>query len=412
MAASMVSVAEARARAARTVERSQRDWAAAIALGEQPDATVELVLRPPTERQALANLSDAIGWAGQWREADAAARGVAGGTAAPGGAPVRGGSGVTWTERRWPSVGAQLVPERLVLHGAEAIAGFAGASSRRDWRRLAARAGTVRERFAVASARDGIADALSGAVRAEWRALIEYADAEFATLLDVVEWLVEHPSSGRRVRELPIRGIDTKWLERHRRAVESLALAVTGGTTLGLAESQSTVRVRFLDVALRPGGIEDLAAPIVHLARLEIAPRVVFVFENLETVLAMPPMTGAVVVHGSGYAAPRLGDVPWIRRSRVVYWGDLDSDGFRVLHTLRVVVPDATSVLMDEATLDAFADLAVVEKRSAPGAVDLLTEPERRTRERLRADGGVRLEQERIPWAHALGVLEAAAIGR
>lgn len=401
MAASMVSVAEARARAARTVDRSQREWAAALARGESPDASFELVLRPPTEREALAGLSTAVAWVGDWR---AAAEAVSGSARV-------GALGVTWVERRWPSVGAQLVPERLVLRGAETIAEFAGAASRRDWRRLAARAVVVRQRFGTAASRDDITAHLAAAVRAEWRALIDYEDDEFATLLDVVEWLVEHPSSGWRVRQLPIRGIDTKWLERHRRAVESFYGAATGDISLGLAESQSTVRVRFLDAVLRPGGMEDLAAPVAQLARLRIAPRVVFVFENLETVLAMPPIAEAAVVHGSGYAVSRLGEVPWIRDARVVYWGDLDSDGFRVLHVIRSVVRNVTSVLMDEPTLDRFADLAVAEKRPAPGAVDLLTEAERRTRDRLSAGGGVRLEQERIPWAYALEKLTRAAHG-
>ncbi|GAA1814601.1 Wadjet anti-phage system protein JetD domain-containing protein [Agromyces neolithicus] len=426
MAASMVSVAEARSRAARIVERAQRDWAAALARGETPDASFELVLRPPTEREALARLSAAVAWVGEWRAAEAR-----------GGSDEPAGLRVTWAERRWPSVGAQVVPERLVVQGPDAIAAFGGVTQRRDWRRLADRAAAVHARFvgvgvgvgggagmgvgARAGMGVGMGDgvgvgdglgrsaALGAAVRSEWRALIDYRDHEFATLLDVVEWLVAHPSSGWRVRQLPIRGIDTKWLERHRRTVESFYGAVTGGTSLGLAESQSTVRVRFLDEAVRPGGIEDLAAPVAELARLPIAPQVVFVFENLETVLAMPPMPSAVVVHGSGYAVTRLGEVPWVREANVIYWGDLDSDGFRVLHTIRTVVPNVTSVLMDEATLDRFGDLAVVETRPATGSVDLLTDTERHVFDRLRAGGGVRLEQERVPWAYAHDELIRAA---
>lgn len=402
MAASMVSVAEARSRAVRVVERSQRDWAAAIVRGEQPDASFEVVLRPPTERQVLADSTAAVTWAQGWRS-------VAASESLP----------LSWAERRWPSVGAQLVPERLAVAGVDAIAAFAGARTRRDWQRLAARAGAIRSRFvdggvgAVAVADAGAAGAgeaaLGAAVRAESRALVDYDDREFATLLDVVEWLAANPSSGRRVRELPIRGIDTKWLEVRRRVVGTLYGGVTGETSLGLAESQSTVRVRFLDPSLRPGGLEDVSAPVAQLAALLISPHVVYVFENLETVLAMPPTPGAVVVHGSGYAVARLGSIPWIREAHVLYWGDLDSDGFRALHTLRTVVPKVTSVLMDEATLDRFVDLAVVEKRPAPGDVHLLTDAESRVLERLRAADGTRLEQERIPWVYALDALQRAA---
>ena len=252
-------------------------------------------------------------------------------------------------------------------------------------------------------------DRLTGAIRTHARALEAYDDAEFATLLDVVGWLVEHPASGQRIRQLPIRGIDTKWLEAHRAVVEAFYAAVTGGAGLGLVESQSLIRVRLLDPALRAGGLRDMAAPVEQLAALPIAPSTVFVFENLETVLSMPDVPGAVVVHGSGYAVTRLGSIPWIRDGRVVYWGDLDSDGLRILHLLRSTCPDVTSVLMDEQTLTEYADLWVPETRPVPGEFGLLVDSERQALDRIRREGGIRLEQERVPWARAVAALEAQA---
>lgn len=385
MAASMVSVTEARARAARAVERSLRDWAAGIGV----DAGMELPLHPPTEKAALADLPRAMAWASEWRAVDE--RGSRGGDVVE----------VVWGERRWPSVGAQRVPERCMLRDSDAIAAFAGTAHRRTWQRLRARADELRARL-------GSPDALGRAIRPHSRAIEAYRDDEFATLLDVVEWLVEHPASGRRIRQLPIRGIDTKWLEVHRSVVESLVAAVTGDDSLGLLESQSLARVRFLDPALRPGGLLDVAAPVDQLAAMRVTPPTVFVFENLETMLSMPELPGAVVVHGSGYAVTRLGAIPWIRDGRIVYWGDLDSDGFRILDLLRATCDDVTSVLMDEATLLEFADLWVPETRQVPGEFGLLSTEERRALARIRAEGGVRLEQERIPWARAFAALQGA----
>lgn len=390
MAVPMVSVAEARARAARTVERSLRDWAAGVGV----DAAVEIPLHPPTERAALADLPQAMGWAREWREVDD--RGTGGQDAVE----------VVWGERRWPSVGAQRVPERCVLRGSDAIAAFAGTAHRRTWQRLRARADELRARLGSPDPL-GSLGALGSAIRTHARTIEAYGDDEFATLLDVVDWLVEHPASGRRIRQLPIRGIDTKWLEGHRGVVESFVAAVTGDDSLGLLESQSLVRVRFLDPALRPGGLLDVAATVDQLAALHVAPATVFVFENLETMLSMPELAGAVVVHGSGYAVTRLGGIPWISEGRVVYWGDLDSDGFRILDLLRATCGDVTSVLMDEMTLVEFADLWVPETRQVPGEFGLLGTEERRALARIRAEGGVRLEQERIPWAHAFAALES-----
>jgi len=122
----------------------------------------------------------------------------------------------------------------------------------------------------------------------------------------------------------------------------------------------------------------------------------------------MPELPGAVVVHGGGYAAPRLGGIPWIQAGRVVYWGDLDSDGFAILHALRSGCTDVTSVLMDEETLLAYRDLWVPEPKAAAGTYSTLTAGEQRVLERIRSEGNVRLEQERIAWEVALAKLLVA----
>ncbi|TFC00498.1 Wadjet anti-phage system protein JetD domain-containing protein [Cryobacterium mannosilyticum] len=436
----MLTVAEARARALKKVTADQRDWAA---LGGE-DALLEIVLHPPTERSALADQSAAIAWVREWQA-------VAGDATAPAGVAPAGSVGVpalvgaapavlalpvlavpvpapavsapavsapavpapafsvTWGGRQWPSLGAQSVPERCVLRGADAIAAFAGAAAGQEWRTLRDRAAVVRGAFA---GRAASVDALAAAIRTHGRTLQLLAEADFSTLVLVVEWLAENPASGWRIRQLPIRGIDTKWLERHRAVVESLHAAVSGRLSLGLLDAPTMVRVRFLDPALRPGGICDVIAPVDELAALPVAPSVVFVFENLETMFAMPELPGAVVVHGGGYAAPRLGRIPWIRSGRIIYWGDLDSDGFAILHALRSHCADVTSVLMDEKTLLAYRDLWVPEPKAAAGTYSTLTAGEQRVLERIRSEGNVRLEQERIPWEVALELLERAVAER
>ena len=152
-----------------------------------------------------------------------------------------------------------------------------------------------------------------------------------------------------------------------------------------------------------------MIAPVEELAALDIAPSVVFVFENLETMFAMPELPGAVVVHGGGYAAPRLGRIPWIQSGRVIYWGDLDSDGFAILHALRSSCSEVTSVLMDAETLLVYRDLWVPEPKAAVGTYSTLTAGEQRALERIRAEGNVRLEQERIAWEFSLTQLVMAA---
>lgn len=375
----MVSVAAARERAGKRVERDLREWAAR---GGR-DAELVVPLNPPTERAVLASLGAAIAWSRQWEGVD----------------------GVLWAQRQWPSAGSQRVPERLVLRGADAITAFAGPARLREWRLIEARAETLRSTFASAST----SSTFAAAVRTHARTILELEPVDFDRLVHVVSWLVEHPASGWRVRQLPIRGVDTKWLGRHRAVVESLHAALTGGESLGLLPAPSLVRVRFLDPALRPGGLGDVASPIDDLAALDVRPDVVLVFENLETVLALPPLPGAVVIHGGGFGAgDRLSRIPWVAGGRVVYWGDLDSHGFAILNQLRSTLPKVTSVLMDTAALLAHRDLWVPEPKPAVGEFPLLARNEQEALARLRSEGNVRLEQERIEWAYALNAVRAA----
>ena len=391
----MLSVAEARARAAKAVARNTRAWAEAVVASDlgvsSPDEEVlTFALHPPTERMVLADMTRATDWVDQWREAERS-----------------GAVRVAWVDRSWPSVGTQNVPERANVHGADAIAAFAGAGELRSWRVIRERAEVIRERLAG----EQTAVAVASAVRAHATTIGGYAEGEFEELLQVVEWLVEHPVSGRRIRELPIRGIHTKWLERHRKVTEDLYRALSGRDGLGLAESQSLIRIRILDARLRPSGLTDLAVPLAELRDLAIDPRVVFVFENLETVLAMPDLPGAVVVHGGGYAVRRLADVPWITAARVFYWGDLDSDGFQILDRLRDGGVGATSILMDVETIGRYRDLAVSEARPATGTLTRLTSEEDAARTLLQSAGGLRIEQERIPWAAAVALIEGIVHG-
>ncbi len=380
----MLSVADARAKVKRIVERSQRAWAAALSdssagLEHPASAVVDLPLHPPTEKAALADTAAAINWARAWGEVDG------------------DGIEVVWVERSWPSAGTQRVPLRLRISGARAMAQFAGTGG--HWKRLAARATTLGARMRSTEG------SIAAAVQRHALTIAGYEDAAFDQLLDVVDWLVDNPASGKRIRELPIRGVDTKWLERHRSVTEDLFRARTGWPGLGLAESKSMIRVRFLDETLRPGGIADAALSLAGLATLGIRPEVVFVFENLESVLAMPDVPGAVVVHGSGYAAGRLAQVPWIRAARVLYWGDLDSDGFQILSRLRASGVEVSSVLMDVAAIERYRDLAGLESRTAPGDLSSLTDREAAAVALLQSLGGLRIEQERIPWTDALELL-------
>ncbi len=66
---------------------------------------------------------------------------------------------------------------------------------------------------------------------------------------------------------------------------------------------------------------------------------------------------------------------------------------------------DATSALMDAATLFEHRDLWGLDPEPNVGVFEMLTPSERATLQSLSAEGNIRLEQERIPWSYVLGQL-------
>ncbi|MBC7308341.1 MAG: hypothetical protein H5T80_15755, partial [Dietzia sp.] len=370
-----VGVATARQRAAARYERSAAGWATGP-VADLPRPALELPLHPPSEREALADPAGAVQWVSQWRDVD----------------------GAVWERRQWPSVGAQDVPERVVLATPAAVARFCGRE--RHWRTLAGRAEAMVARWG-----DGVRPVL----RRHARALAELADDDVARLTAVVDWLVAHPGSGLYLRQLPVEGVSTKWIEPRRAFVTGMVLAVTGEPGLGLANPAPLVRVRALDRDLAPGAPGDVTAPVDQLDAWGLRPRRVVVVENLQTFLALPALRGVAAVHGGGYAVDLLGRIGWVTERPILYWGDLDRDGFAILGRVRAHCSDVTSVLMDEATLLSHRHLWTADPTADSGAaLTRLTVEEQRTLELTRVHGGVRLEQERLAWPLCVATLERA----
>ncbi|WP_243076295.1 Wadjet anti-phage system protein JetD domain-containing protein [Microbacterium sp. SS28] len=365
---SPVTPDDLRVRAKKIFDRDARAWAAE----RRRDVVLVVPLNPPTEREALSDLDQVRRWVGSWREAYDATE-----------------VELVWAVRNWSRIGSQEIPVRATLRGPEAIARVAGEAA--AWGVLVKRLDVLR---ALAGAEG------DGVLRSHARAIADLDDADFDRLVDVTFWLRENPTSGRLIRELPIRGIHTKWIESRRGLVESLHRAGTGASGLGLHEPSPLVRMRVLDPSFALHGLVDVSAPVDDLAAISIRPDRVFVFENLATVLAMPQMAGAVAIHGGGHRVDLIARLPWAHQ--VTYWGDLDSHGFAILHRLRASGVVATSVLMDTQTVLDHRDLWGHDPNPNTSVLPLLTIHESTTLRLLSAQGNVRLEQERVPWDYAL----------
>lgn len=257
-------------------------------------------------------------------------------------------------------------------------------------------------------------------------AVLELAD-DWPALLATAQWFREHPRPGLYLRQLDIPGVHTKFIEEHRGVLsEILDLVLPEGAIdssakglrafeprYGLRRKAPLLRFRVLDPALAIRGLTDLSVPPEQFASLELPVEQVFVTENEINGLAFPEVAGSLVIFGLGYGAERLGAVPWLHRTVVHYWGDLDTHGFAILSRLRSNLPGARSFLMDRMTLDAHRRLwgqEPVDSRYL-GDLSALTGPEQAVFMALRENlvgERVRLEQERIPFAWVVQAVSAA----
>jgi hypothetical protein len=155
---------------------------------------------------------------------------------------------------------------------------------------------------------------------------------------------------------------------------------------------------------------------VEQIAALPLAPKRVFIVENLATGLAFADLPGALCCMARGYAVDAFGAIPWLQGIPVHYWGDLDTHGFAILNRLRGYLPQAKSLLMDVDTLLRHRELWQCEDKPAAGRLERLTPDEQAVFEGLhggRWGDRVRLEQERIDWGYAWArVCAAGGVGR
>ena len=107
---------------------------------------------------------------------------------------------------------------------------------------------------------------------------------------------------------------------------------------------------------LRSGGARDITVTAEAFSTLQLPVHTVIATENQVNFLALPERPGTLALYGAGYGFSSLRDAAWLRDCEVLYWGDIDTHGFRILDQLRAVHPHVESVLMDEETLLAHRD--------------------------------------------------------
>lgn len=322
------------------------------------------------------------------------------------------GTGLLETEeRKWPRLGVQTLPTYVMLASALEVAQWIG--QERRWERACRRFEVMTQTWKQLRERAGL--------ERHFDLLADYSDADFNRLMSSLNWFLANPRSGLYVRQLPIEGVDTKWIEKRSSVVVQLlgllrgyAAEVDFFTATGLRKLTHRIRMRVLCPLLRGqlGGLSDVEAPLEDLAQLKLLPKALLILENQESGVALPDMAGVVAFMKLGNAVSSLASIPWLTGLPAVYWGDIDTYGMAILSRARKVLPGIRSVLMDEQTLVRFKEL-IVQEPTQHSDIELneLKPSERAVFDGLRSGlwgAKLRLEQERIPWGLAFDAIQAA----
>jgi hypothetical protein len=192
-------------------------------------------------------------------------------------------------------------------------------------------------------------------------------------VLQVLHYFAANPLPQVYIRQISLPGIDTKFIEQHKKLLYTLLDIVLppearfdaySGVAqfeqrFGLQSITPMIHLRWLhpqQAHAYTGGLQSLSVPISDLQHQHWQVPRVFVVENkvpflhFEQYIPHHLLPGSLLIFGSGKAVSLLAGCAWLAHSRLLYWGDIDAEGFEILNQLLVLCPHALPVCMDAAT--------------------------------------------------------------
>lgn len=304
----------------------------------------------------------------------------------------------------------QTVPSRLVVNSFNAAARVAGMTAEltRDRDRMA--------KLRLVAAPGVNTEQIVGTVHR----IRTWSEQDTNILVAAVSWLETNSAVGMTAREVPVPGMESKWLTLSR---QKEIAALLGLPDLGLTAGRPARRnFRYIDPDhLAAGGRQFDVAAAGDVNKPEYLPSTVVICENVDSAQQLPYMPGTVVFEGDGDAGVALiSQLEWVQRApTLLYWGDMDVDGLSIVNTYRARGLDVKTVLMDLDAYNAYVDRGVsVDRRGAALRVQALpvlpylTAGETALLERLCEPGHSqprRIEQEQLPRQAAVEVIAAAS---
>ena len=240
---------------------------------------------------------------------------------------------------------------------------------------------------------------------------------KWTDLSQVFDYFTENPIPNMYIRELPIR-VHTKFIEQHQPIIgEILDILISGYVHKGktsfherynLKKKEPLIRFRVLDSDIRQqyfSGMEDISTTAKAFHELNIPVKNVFVMENEINFLVFPYIAHSIVIWGEGYKNMVLNKTKFMESCRIIYWGDIDTDGFRILSKFREIYPQTESIFMDRDTFETYYENDYEKSGRQPLNEMYLTESEWDIFEEINEESQ-RLEQEKIPHSVLLKTLK------
>lgn len=359
--------------------RSKFEWLEQY-VDEQAFAPLDYKLGVPTQRDASFDIGELESWIHEWKALNIE------------------GVEVIWRTVHWSWLGGErLVPDRLSIKSIEAFLNLMDPTQEtlQLWQRAQVRVARMKSLDLTNAARSMAGLGMS---------LLDDDDDEFERVIVVGRWLLAHYPANCFVREIPVEGVDTKWLERHRRVVTVIVTSESKHfftapnlfEAWGFKKVPSTVRVRHAHCFISEIPAEDLVQlPASILVKRK--PKAVVIVENLQTGLSIDVPEDIPIFMGLGFGLEALKDVHWLKNVPIFYFGDLDVHGLAILSALREQFKQAKSFLMDSETFEKWERFAIEDPtKNIPFVLPNLGDNERDLFERL-VTNRLRLEQERIP---------------
>jgi len=228
-------------------------------------------------------------------------------------------------------------------------------------------------------------------------------------ILKVCEYFQKNTKPNLYIRELPIE-IHTKFIEENKGTLKHLLDFLLPNEAIKKDESEfekrfylrydePLIRVRALDQSLLAKynlSFSDFSVPIIIFNDLKIENGRFIITENKMNFLTLPYLKDTFGLFGGGFRIEILKQIDWLKKSNIIYWGDIDAQGFQILSQLRAYFPQTKSIMMDFKTLNLFQQFTV-SGTPTNAAINLqnLTTEEKELFDFLN-EKNCRLEQEKI----------------